>query len=240
MAPSADLGAPVLTGIRRLSALDTVRARIALAVDLGLLAPGERLPPNAEIAHALGVGDITVRRALESLCENGILERRRGRGGGTLVAGRPPVGKVREIAAYREAADEVRELIDHRLVLECGLTHLAARGHATEQLPRLRALVERMAAAADWAEFHELDTEFHLTVAVAGGPPAAVKQYESVLRELHRYYLPYPMAQLRESNVQHGHLVDALAEGDAPRATDLAREHVQVLHHTMFVGLPGA
>lgn len=37
---TADLDAPALTGIRRLSALDTVRARIALAIELGLLKPG--------------------------------------------------------------------------------------------------------------------------------------------------------------------------------------------------------
>jgi len=67
----AGLAAPALTGIRRLSALDTVRARIALAVDLGLLTPGERLPTNSEIARALGVGEITVRRALVSLCDDG-------------------------------------------------------------------------------------------------------------------------------------------------------------------------
>ena len=83
---TADLGAPALTGIRRLSALDTVRARIALAVELGLLKPGERLPANAEIARALGVAEITVRRALESLVGDGLIERRRGRGGGTSVA----------------------------------------------------------------------------------------------------------------------------------------------------------
>src|ERR1700704_2788848 len=86
---AARLRGPALNGIRRLSALDTVRARIALAVDLGLLTPGERLPASDQIAQALDVGEITVRRALVSLCEDGLLERRRGRNGGTLVAEHP-------------------------------------------------------------------------------------------------------------------------------------------------------
>lgn len=51
----APLQAAPLTGIRRLSAQDTVRARIALAVDLGLLEPGERLPGNDSVASALDV-----------------------------------------------------------------------------------------------------------------------------------------------------------------------------------------
>src|SRR5690242_18594874 len=95
------LNAPELNGIRRLTALDTVRARIGLAVDLGLLAPGERLPPTDQIAAALNVGEITVRRALSSLCQDGVLERRRGRNGGTHVAERPARGVVGAMDAYR-------------------------------------------------------------------------------------------------------------------------------------------
>ncbi|MFE0379161.1 GntR family transcriptional regulator [Streptomyces inhibens] len=83
-------------------------------------------PPSDQIAVALGVGDITVRRALASLHADGVLERRRGRTGGTLVAERPVKGAVAEAAAYRAAAAEVHRLIDHRLVLECGIAHLAA------------------------------------------------------------------------------------------------------------------
>jgi GntR family transcriptional repressor for pyruvate dehydrogenase complex len=231
---TADLSAPALTGIRRLSALDTVRARIALAVELGLLKPGERLPANAEIARALGVAEITVRRALESLVGDGLIERRRGRAGGTLVASDPPAARVREVGAYRESAAEVRELIDHRLVLEAGLVQVVAK--RSPDLPRLRTLVARMDTAAGWAEFHELDAQFHRTVA-APGPPAAVAQYEAVLAELYRFYLPYPLAKLRESNRDHARLVKALAAGDPDAAARVTRKHVRGLHETMFVGL---
>jgi len=230
----ADLDAPALTGIRRLSALDTVRARIALAVELGLLKPGERLPPNGDIARALGVAEITVRRALETLAEDGLIERRRGRGGGTLVADHPPAERVHEVVAYFESAAEVRELIDHRLVLETGLVQLVAR--RSPDVERLRALVARMDTATGWAEFHELDAEFHRTVA-APGPPSAVRQYEAVLAELYRFYLPYPLQKLHESNREHAKLVKALASGNRDAATRITRDHVGDLHQTMFVGL---
>ena len=234
---AADLRAPALTGIRRLSALDTVRARIALAIELGLLRPGERLPPNGEIARALGVGDITVRRALVSLCEDGVLERRRGRNGGTLVAVDAPAGRVGEIKAYEESTAEVRELIDHRLVLESGLAQLVALRRPDESIDRLRDLVHRMDAATSWAEFHDLDAEFHLTVAAAGAPAPAVKQYGQVLRELYRFYLPYPMSALRASNREHELRVQALADQEPATAALVTRAHVGELHRTMFVGL---
>ncbi|MBB4685563.1 FadR/GntR family transcriptional regulator [Amycolatopsis jiangsuensis] len=236
---AADLGAPELTGIRRLSALDTVRARIALAIELGLLAPGERLPPNGEIARALGVGDITVRRALVSLCEDGILERRRGRNGGTLVAADAPAGRVGEVRAYREASDEVHQLIDHRLVLESGLVQLVALRRPNDAVvDELRALVRQMDSTTGWAEFHELDARFHAAVANVGAPPAAIRQYLSVLEELYRFYLPYSMPSLHQSNRDHEVLVQALAEHDPEAAALVTRAHVDDLHRTMFVGFP--
>ncbi|GAA3576041.1 hypothetical protein GCM10022222_70940 [Amycolatopsis ultiminotia] len=235
---AADLGAPELTAIRRLSALDTVRARIALAIELGLLGPGEWLPPNDEIARALGVGAITVRRALVSLCEDGFLERRRGRNGGTLVAADAPVGRVGEVRAYREASAEVHELIDHRFVLESGLVQLAALRRPDDVVDELRALVSKMDAATGWAEFHELDARFHTTVANAGAPRSAVHQYRQVLDELYRFYLPYPTESLHESNRDHEVLVQTLADQDPEAAAIITRAHVNDLHHTMFVGFP--
>ncbi|MEU9956289.1 FCD domain-containing protein [Streptomyces sp. NPDC050982] len=236
-APTTGLTAPELSGVRRLSALEAVRARIALAVDLGLLAPGDRLPGTPQIAQALGVSDITVRRALVSLCSDGVLERRRGRGGGTLVAAQPTPGTVLTTDAYRTAGDAVRRLIDHRLALECGIAHLAAVRASDEDLSELRHIVEEMDRAPSWAEFHNCDERFHLRLAEATGSSSITAPYGAVLRELYRYYLPYPMDALRASNREHRDLLDALRRQDTAAAGEVARHHVEALHRTMFVGL---
>ncbi|MBT2230297.1 FadR/GntR family transcriptional regulator [Nonomuraea sp. NEAU-A123] len=231
------LNSQALEGLRRLSALDTVRARIALAVDLHLLKPGERLPPTAEVARALDVGEITVRRALIALCEEGVLVRRRGRTGGTMVADAPTVGQVAEIEAYRAATAEVHRLIDHRLMLECGIAHLAATAVTAEQLAELKTLVETMDQATSWADFHANDERFHLVLASSIGVDSAADHYAPVLHQLYRYYLPYPLDYLRESNREHAALVTALERQDPVEAVRIARAHVDVLHRTMFVGL---
>ncbi|MEU9289388.1 FCD domain-containing protein [Streptomyces sp. NPDC048275] len=226
-----------LNGVSRLSALEGVRARIALAVDLGLLAPGDRLPGTAQIADGLGVGEITVRRALVSLCTDGVLERRRGRNGGTHVAENPTHGTVVGAEAYRSDSAAVHRLIDHRLVLECGIAHLASAHASQDDLSELQDLVEEMDHMPSWAEFHGCDERFHLRLAQATGTPSITTPYSAVLRELYRYYLPYPMEALRESNMEHRRLIDALRRKDAAEAGEVARQHVEVLHRTMFVGL---
>ena len=56
------------------------------AVTAGKLGPGDRLPPERELADRLGVSRMTLRHALASLERRGLVVRRVGRDGGTFVA----------------------------------------------------------------------------------------------------------------------------------------------------------
>lgn len=131
----------------------------------------------------------------------------------------------------------MHRLIDNRVVLDCGVAHLAATHAGPAEIEQLRRLVGQMDEVTGWADFHRLDERFHLAVADATGFPGAVQGYGSALRELYRYYLPYPIEYLRGSNAEHRELVDAVARRDPVAAADVARRHVEVLHETMFVGL---
>lgn len=53
------------------------------------LAPGDRLPSENELTHVYDVSRITIRQALASLEEEGVVERRQGRG--TFVSDRSPL-----------------------------------------------------------------------------------------------------------------------------------------------------
>ncbi|NGO72496.1 FadR/GntR family transcriptional regulator [Streptomyces boncukensis] len=231
------LTSTALAAIQRTSAVDTVRARISLAVDLGLLAPGERLPNIPTTAAALGVAEITVRRALSALEREGVVTRRPGRGGGTFIAERPRAHTVPQVVAYTQDSARVHRLVDERAVLETGFAHLAATRRDPDALAVLDACVAAMDEAETWADFHTADKRFHLGIAHAAGLPQALEIYGRVTRELYPYFLPYPMAYLRESNEEHRQLRAALADHDPARAGQLAHEHVCALHRTMYVGL---
>jgi GntR family transcriptional regulator len=64
--------------MRRLSL--AVRDELALRLSKGTIAPGDRLPPEPELAAELGVSRPTLREALRSLEEDGLVTRRRGAG----------------------------------------------------------------------------------------------------------------------------------------------------------------
>ena len=234
---SPALTSPAVAGITRLSATDTVRARIALAIELGLLAPGEQLPSDAEVASALDVSEITARRALKSLAEKGVVTRLRGRNGGTFVAEQQEASRVDAVRAYRGDAAEVHRLIDQRILIECTLVHFAALNASDDQLDVLAGHVQAAAAAADWSEYHAADERFHLGVAASSGLEWAIPHYREALGRLYGYFLPYPIEYLHGANQDHANLVEALRRHDTIEAVAIIDRHVSELHRTMFVGL---
>ena len=64
---------------------EQVARRITDGIVLGVLAPGERLPSEPELARRFGVALITVREGLGILRDGGLVETRRGREGGSFV-----------------------------------------------------------------------------------------------------------------------------------------------------------
>ena len=64
---------------------EQVARRLADAIVLGVLTPGERLPSEAELARRFGVALVTTREGLGILRQAGLVETRRGREGGSFV-----------------------------------------------------------------------------------------------------------------------------------------------------------
>src|SRR3954453_22006158 len=75
----------LLRPVRLGNAFEDTVGRLLETIRLGLLAPGESLPPQRELATRLGVSRDTVRDAIKSLAEAGYLVSRRGRYGGTFL-----------------------------------------------------------------------------------------------------------------------------------------------------------
>ncbi|TLM71618.1 FadR/GntR family transcriptional regulator [Pseudarthrobacter sp. NamB4] len=236
-AEPARLGAGRMPGMERRSAMDAVRMRIGMAISLGLLKPGERLPDQEDVALGLSVSPITARRALASLAEQGVVVRRRGRAGGTFVADAPPSDVLASLSASPAESQAVNRLVDRRLLFECAVTHYAAVNATASQLDELERLTRDMAEATDWSVYHQADERFHQLVGTASGMGTPVEVYHETLAELYDYFIPYPIEKLHKSNHDHIALVAALRAGKVEEAVEVSRKHVDILHRTMFMGL---
>ena len=82
-----------------------IEAALEHAIEHRRLAPGDRLPAERVLAQRFGVSRMTLRQALGELERHGLLERSKGRYGGTFVA-EPKL----ELAGTSALSDQLRDL----------------------------------------------------------------------------------------------------------------------------------
>jgi GntR family transcriptional repressor for pyruvate dehydrogenase complex len=212
--------------------------RLGTAIRLGLLVPGAKLPPERELAIELRISRSTLREALTTLTQSGLLVAQRGRGGGTFVAAEPPLSGG-EPEPLGESAWSV---LEHRVAIEAGVVLLACERAEPADLDRLDELVERMAKATDFEEYRRADIRFHIALAEGAGSPRLVTEMTEVQGAMSELIalIPHPTQVLTHSNEQHRALVDLLKRGDALRATGLMREHIEGTEHILGGLLPRA
>src|SRR3954471_396878 len=85
--------AAVFEPVQTATTLEETVERLGTAIRLGLLGPGDRLPPERELADQLGIARSTLRQPPTSLTESGHLVAIRGRAGGTFVSESPPLAE---------------------------------------------------------------------------------------------------------------------------------------------------
>ena len=108
--------------VRAGNAFEDTVARLLQAIRLGLVAPGESLPPERDLAARLAVSRDTVRDAIGSLANAGFLVARRGRYGGTFVTEAPPA----HADLPPVSAAEIDDILRLRDILEPGAARTAA------------------------------------------------------------------------------------------------------------------
>ncbi len=94
---------------------EQAHAALAEMVEAGTYRPGSRLPSERVLCEALGVSRLTLRRALESLVAEGVLQRRTSRG--WFVAGGPVTGATNELLSFAQMG-LARGLVPSARVLE--------------------------------------------------------------------------------------------------------------------------
>lgn len=221
-----DALAPVLRPVPTGNGFEAALEQILQVVRLGLVPAGERLPAERDLAIRLGISRVTLREVLKVLHDEGVVESRRGRYGGTFVLARNRVPGEDEVRR-RIGAVDVADLLRFRAVLETGAVELCAERRLTgRDAERLRAALTRT-QDAPLAEYRRQDTRLHLTLAELSGSPLLTAQYTTVRAQLNELLdcIPLLVRNLEHSQRQHSALVDAVLSGDADGARALMREH---------------
>ncbi|MFF2509974.1 FadR/GntR family transcriptional regulator [Streptomyces sp. NPDC058086] len=217
---------PVLRPVRAGNGFEEALEQILQVVRLGLVPGGGRLPAERELAERLGISRVTLREVLKVLQDQGLVESRRGRYGGTFVVPRAETPGEDELRR-RFAEADIEDVLRFREVLEVGAAGLCAtHGLSPEQAERLREALART-HEAPLADYRRLDTLLHLTLAELSGSPSLTAQYAAVRASVNDLLdcIPLLVRNLEHSQRQHTALVEAVLDGDADGAREMMREH---------------
>lgn len=202
----------------------------------GRLKPGDQLPPELKLKEMFATSRGTVREALRTLEQKGLVEIKTGVGGGPVVK-EVNIQKISEdldlLIQYQKVTRE--HLTEFREGVEGIVAGLAAERATRSDIGRLRALLSQAknilnADAPDGDAFTRIDMQVHITLAEIAGNPVYLANlhvvHERILGASDRFALR--QKKTMEENYQDlCDIVDAIEKGESTKASSLSQYHVR-------------
>ena len=196
----------------------------------GRLKPGDRLPPERDLARQIGVSRPSLRSGLRSLEAMGVIRARQG--SGTYISDGPPrlgEGPLQFLAALHGFTRD--EMFEARRVLEVNTASLAAERAGPEQLAVMADEVASMFASLDDPqEYLRHDVQFHRAVAAGSRNPVLATLIDTVAElvyETRRLTVEHA-TDLKESAEMHRRIYQAIKARDPERARREMDEHLDL------------
>ena len=203
-----------LKNLKQESVVQSVINRLTDAMRTGELRPGDKIPPEPELAESLGVARSSVREAIKILTYLGVLESKRSEG--TFVCSGYTESMIDPMVyGIILNKDSFENLMELREMTEAGMMRLAINHHTEEELEELEARLEDMKEAVNDPEdpvraFFEADDRFHDMIAEMGKNPMADK-INRVVRSL-TYAVRFRTVKTLISTDRSNELIDAHKE----------------------------
>ncbi|CAA6605056.1 Transcriptional regulator [Rhodospirillaceae bacterium LM-1] len=213
---------------------ERVAGHLRRLIDEGVLAAGERLPGERQLAEALKVSRVSVRAALQSLKAEGYLEARQG--GGTKVVSSARTLETPLAGLVRRSAQNLKDLVELRMLLEGWAALRAARRQNPASLLSMEEAVRSMETDVKRKRVVADDLAFHKALA-QGADSAVYDHIHSVVGDVMAEMVTHLRQGVYETSEearrlarQHRDILEAVKAGDGVKAQQLIRNHLgQVL-----------
>jgi GntR family transcriptional repressor for pyruvate dehydrogenase complex len=207
---------------------DSVVRQLETALTVGLINDGDKLPPEIELAAEMGVSTVTLRQALSMLRNKGIIETRRGRGGGSYVRDSSAFSRQQVEEQLRtKSIDVLRDLGDAGASAAGSAARLAAMRALPEDLERLMKFADGFSAATQSDACRRADSRFHIEIGVAAQSPRLTLLILQLQGETAPLLWAPGTAPTDDAVQEHTRIVAAIRDRDALLAQTLAVEHCE-------------
>lgn len=221
---------------------EEVTTELQMLVQSGKFKPGDRLPPERQLAIMFAVSRNSVREAIKSLEQQGMLISRPGAGTFIVASSQTDLhGALGQILSL--ARNRLADIFELRLLLEPQIAHLAAQRVTEEGLCRLQSLLsEYESALIAEKPVHDLDQAFHDALAAATGNPCVMGLMEKIQELLCESRDEPLQSALRNWESLEGHrlILDALQRHDCEAARTAMIQHITLTQKIVFTHHQGA
>jgi GntR family transcriptional regulator, transcriptional repressor for pyruvate dehydrogenase complex len=194
------------------------------------LVPGERLPPERELAERFGVGRNSIREALRELNMLGLVASRHGEG--TFVGQPDPAQLMAPFRAVIElSAPAAESILEFRLAFEPGVAALAARNLSEDGARRLEAALGSFetAVSSQQEQAEHSDAGFHFAIAQSTDNPTIIAVHQALLELLTASRSRLSRDTYEPDNrvaVGHREVYEAIVSRDEERARETMYQHL--------------
>ena len=196
----------------------------------GELKPGDRLPPERELARSLKISRSSLRAGIGFLSAMGVLKSRHG--AGTFVSSGPPALDSSSLTVLGALHGFLPwQMFEARLVIEANVAGLAAERATGDHIAELAEEVAEMYASMDDPQQYLIhDVRFHRTIARAAGNPILGALMETVTASLYdtRRLTVDHTAGLKDSAEQHREIFRAIRSRNPQAARYAMEQHLNL------------
>lgn len=208
---------------------DDVMTQIQKLIQNGTLAPGDKLPPERELAAQLGVSRNTLRECLKALNLVGVLDAKQG--GGNYINSDLNFQLVSTSLKFVSAKkiQEILDLLEARRILETASAALAAKNATAKLIKDLNENLELMRKnIANPEAAAKYDTNFHMLIAEASGNQFVLELTNGLRDSLKRVMVRTTLiTELRTYTISyHEQIAEAIANHDSEKVTKLMDDHL--------------
>jgi len=212
-----------------------VAEQIEAAIVEGRFNPGDKLPTLQEMQGMFGTGLSTIREALTTLTQKGLVETKQGAGGGTFVKAVSSQTVTESLGLLiRTRKVTLEEIFQFRSCFDASVAGQAAEMAKEEEIAHLKEMLKEAEGLAKegvsrWEEFYLVEARMHAALARMTHN-ILIETITDMLANNNRYYrsyLPREEKNIRETCEDWRGLIEAIESRKKDKAMKVAETHLQ-------------
>lgn len=221
---------PIFKPLPSKRAFEEISDQIKDLIHSGVFKPGDKLPPERDLARQFNVGRMAVREALRVLEDSGFIFIKQGSNGGSFIKEPEPSGVSKSLTTFAQLSNvTLEQLTEAKLAVELAIVESVIEKITEKELGILRLSIEeaKQAIASDTIPL-SYNMDFHMALAHVAGNPIL----ESFLSAMMKLLIDFmgkgkPEPEYITAHIKsHEALYKAIVKKDLSKAKRLIKKHI--------------